>query len=242
MTDGFAADAPVPPSVAIIMDGNGRWARGRGLERILGHQHGIEAVREVTTECARLGVEWLTLYAFSEENWSRPHREVALLMDLLEKFLVGERRTLIENNVRLVHSGRREKLRAGVLARLDETIAVTEGHTGMTLCLAISYGGRAEIVDAVRQLAAEVQAGTIRPEDVDEAAIQARLYQPLMPDPDLLIRTAGEQRVSNFLLWQISYAEMFVSPVCWPEFRKEHLREAFRAYGQRVRKFGSLAQ
>jgi len=234
------ADLVVPRSVAIIMDGNGRWARSRGLERIVGHESGTDAVREVVTECARLGVEWLTLYAFSEENWRRPQREIDLLMALLRRFLVQERGTLMDNRVRLVHAGRRDRLPPDVLAVLEETLALTAGNGGMTLCLAISYGGRTELVDAMRALAERVRAGAIAPEAIDEAAIAEQLYQPRMPDPDLLIRTAGELRVSNFLLWQISYAEIWVTDVCWPEFRKQHLWQAFAAFGKRVRRFGTV--
>ena len=234
------APLPVPRSVAIIMDGNGRWARSRGFERIKGHERGTEAVRQTVEECARLGVEALTLYAFSEENWSRPEREIRLLMGLLDRFLLGERRTLMDNGVRLIHLGRRERLPAKTLALLDETIAMTAGNQGTVLALAISYGGRQEIADAVRRLAAEVEAGTLRAADIDEARLAAAMYRPELPDPDLLIRTAGELRVSNFLLWQISYAEIHVTDVCWPDFRAEHLHEAFRAFGRRVRKFGAV--
>ncbi len=238
--------APVPPdlvvprSVAVIMDGNGRWARRAGFERIRGHEKGIDAVRTTVTECARLGVEALTLYAFSEENWQRPDREVALLMRLLTKFLVDERATLMQNSVRLVHAGRRQRLDPKVLALLDETVALTAGNRGMHLCLAISYGGRQELVDAARSLARDVAAGRLSPDAIDERALAARLYQPQLPDPDLLIRTAGERRVSNFLLWQISYAEIHVADVCWPDWGAEHLLAAFRDYGARTRKFGKV--
>ncbi len=233
-------DLPVPRSVAIIMDGNGRWARSRGLERIFGHERGISAVRETVEECARLGVTSLTLYAFSEENWSRPQREIDLLMRLLERFLVEERKTLMDNGVKLLHVGRRERLGKSVLARLDETIALTASNHRMRLGLAISYGGRAELVDATRRIAEAVRDGRLDPDQIDEAVIRAHLYQPELEDPDLLIRTAGELRVSNFLLWQISYAELHVESVCWPDFRKEHLHAAFRAFGGRVRKFGAV--
>jgi len=233
---GFA----IPRSVAVIMDGNGRWAKGKGLERIRGHERGVEAVRTVATECARLGVEALTLYAFSEENWKRPRHEILLLMRLLRQFLTAERPTLVQNDIRLLHSGRRDRLDADVLATLDETMALTAGHRGMKLVLAISYGGRQEIADAARAIARDVAAGRLAPEAVDEAAVASRLYLPDVPDPDLLIRTAGEMRVSNFLLWQISYAEIHVSPVCWPDFRTEHLHDAFRDYGRRTRKFGQV--
>ncbi|MEZ5967326.1 MAG: polyprenyl diphosphate synthase [Planctomycetota bacterium] len=240
MSGTAPSDLVAPRSVAIIMDGNGRWARSRGFERIRGHESGTEAVRETVTECARLGVQWLTLYAFSEENWRRPQREIGLLMGLLRRFLVQERPTLMDNNVRLVHAGRREKLPKDILAVLDESLALTAGNDGMSLCLAISYGGRAELVDAMRGLAGEVERGELRPEEIDEASIARHLYQPDMRDPDLLIRTAGELRVSNFLLWQISYAELWVTDVCWPDFRKQHLWQAFDAFGKRVRRFGTV--
>jgi undecaprenyl diphosphate synthase len=235
-----ASDFVVPRSVAVIMDGNGRWARSAGFERIRGHEKGTDSVRTTVTECAQLGVEALTLYAFSEENWERPKREINLLMGLLRRFLVDERPTLMQNNVRLLHAGRRQRLDSDILRLLDETMALTADNSGMRLCLAISYGGRQELADAVRSIAREVAAGSLAPEAVDEATISARLYQPTLPDPDLLIRTAGELRVSNFLLWQISYAEIHVSPVCWPDFGKEQLHEAFRDYGRRVRKFGKV--
>ncbi len=230
----------VPRSVAVIMDGNGRWAKQAGLERIRGHEKGIDAVRTTVTECARLGVQALVLYAFSEENWQRPQREIDLLFRLLKRFLAEELPTLMQNRVRLVHSGRRERLAPDVLALLDGTMAATAANDGMVLSLAISYGGRQEIVDAVRRLAADVQRGALAPAAIDEAAIAARLYHPELPDPDLLIRTAGERRISNFLLWQVSYAEIHVAEVCWPEFRAEHLHAAFRDYGRRVRKFGKV--
>lgn len=238
--DGPPAGLVVPRSVAIIMDGNGRWARKRGFDRIRGHEKGAEAVRQTVEQCAELGVEALTLYAFSEENWQRPQAEIKLLMKLLKKFLVSERDTMMRNNVRLLHAGRQEKLPASVLATLRESIDLTAGNTGLRLCLAVSYGGRSELVDAMREIARKTRAGNIDPEVVDEAMIQAHLYQPGLPDPDLLIRTAGELRVSNFLLWQISYAEIHVTDVCWPDFRKEHLWAAFEDFGRRVRKFGAV--
>ena len=230
----------VPRSVAVIMDGNGRWAKNAGLERIRGHERGIDAVRTTVTECARLGVEALVLYAFSEENWQRPKREIDLLFKLLKRFLVEERATLMENRVRLLHAGRRDRLAPDVLQLLDETIALTAGNTGMRLSLAISYGGRQEIVDSVRALADKIRRGELQLAAIDENAIHAHLYHPELPDPDLLIRTAGERRISNFLLWQVSYAEIHVSDVCWPDFGKDQLHAAFRDYGQRVRKFGKV--
>lgn len=239
-TDGAPAGLTVPRSVAVIMDGNGRWARKRGFDRIKGHEKGAEAVRETVEQCAQLGVEALTLYAFSEENWRRPQVEIKLLMKLLKRFLVSERDTMMKNNVRLLHAGRTEKLPKNVLATLQESIELTAGNTGLKLCLAISYGGRSELVDAMRQIARKVKSGSIDPEEMDEAMIHRHLYQPDLPDPDLLIRTAGELRVSNFLLWQISYAEIHVTDVCWPDFRKQQLWEAFEDFGRRVRKFGAV--
>jgi undecaprenyl diphosphate synthase len=233
-------ELPVPASVAIIMDGNGRWAAQRGLERIKGHERGIDAVRETVTECARLGVKALVLYAFSEENWARPRHEIALLMRLLKRFLVEERPTLMQNRIRLLHHGRRARLSADVLAVLDESVQMTAANDGMRLGLAISYGGRAEIADAARAIAREVKAGRLDPEAVDETQLHAHLYHPGLPDPDLLIRTAGEQRISNFLLWQVSYAEIHVCEACWPDFRKQHLHAAFKDFGQRKRKFGRV--
>jgi len=240
MQEPSSDDLVVPKSVAVIMDGNGRWAKSAGFERIRGHERGIDAVRTTVTECARLGVEALVLYAFSEENWARPKREVDMLFKLLKRFLVDERGTLMDNNVRLLHSGRRERLAEDTLRLLDETIELTAGNSGMRLSLAISYGGRQELVDAVRGIAARARAGEIDAASIDEQTIHDALYQPELPDPDVLIRTAGERRISNFLLWQVSYAEIHVSDVCWPEFGAEQLHEAFRDYGRRVRKFGKV--
>ncbi|MEE2886982.1 MAG: polyprenyl diphosphate synthase [Planctomycetota bacterium] len=230
----------MPRSVAIIMDGNGRWARERGFERVMGHERGATAVRETVEQCAELGVEALTLYAFSEENWQRPRIEIKFLMGLLKRFLVKERDNLMRNDIRLVHAGRRDRIPDAVLAELDRTIEMSKDNGGMTLCLAISYGGRAELTDAVSAIAEAVRSGSLAPEDIDEALISHYLYQPHLPDPDLLVRTASEMRVSNFLLWQISYAEIYVTDVCWPDFRKEHLWEAFLEFGKRTRKFGAV--
>lgn len=235
-----ASELVVPRSVAVIMDGNGRWARKAGLERIFGHERGVEAVRSTVTECARLGVQALTLYAFSEENWQRPEREVKLLFGLLEKFLTRELPTLVQHRVRLLHAGRRERIPRQVLQLLDETCNKTASHDGLQLCLAISYGGRQEIVDAVRKIAQRVARGELPAEAITEQSIHDGLYQPQLPDPDLMIRTAGEMRISNFLLWQVSYSELHVCDVCWPEFGVEHLHAAFRDYGRRVRKFGKV--
>lgn len=239
--NNIAADEiVVPRSVAVIMDGNGRWAKNAGFERIRGHERGVDAVRATVTECAKLGVEALVLYAFSEENWARPKREINMLFKLLKRFLLDERGTLMDNNVRLLHSGRRARLAPDVLELLDETIALTANNDGMQLSLAISYGGRQELIDATQKLAKRVQSGELAPEAIDEQAIHDALYQPSLPDPDVLIRTAGEMRISNFLLWQVSYSEIYVHDICWPDFGKEQLYEAFRDYGRRVRKFGKV--
>jgi len=235
-------EVSLPRHVAIIMDGNGRWAEHRGLPRVQGHLAGIESVREVTRESARLGLERLTLYAFSSENWKRPTEETGFLMELLERFLVEEREEIMENDVRLEAIGRLDGLPSPVQAQLRETRAMSAGNGGLTLSLALNYGGRAEIVDAARRLAAEVRDGTMRPEAIDEEAVARRLYAPGAPDPDLLIRTGGEMRVSNFLLWEISYAELYVTPTLWPDFRKEHLHAAVQAYTGRERRFGGVVE
>ncbi|MHC4078707.1 MAG: polyprenyl diphosphate synthase [Planctomycetota bacterium] len=239
-TDDPPPGLAVPRSVAIIMDGNGRWARQRGFDRIRGHERGAEAVRETVEQCAQLGVEALTLYAFSEENWRRSAVEIKLLMKLLQRFLVQERPTMMDNNVRLLHAGRTDKLPEKVLATMQESLDLTASNTGLRLCLALSYGGRSELVDAMKQIVRKAREGSLDVEQVDEALIHAHLYQPDLPDPDLLIRTAGELRVSNFLLWQISYSEIHVADVCWPDFRKQHLWAAFEDFGRRVRKFGAV--
>ena len=231
---------PFPEHIAIIMDGNGRWAEERGLRRVFGHRAGIDSVREVTTECARMGVQSLTLYAFSVENWKRPRAEVRYLMRLLRHFLVEERATLMENEVRLHCIGRLADLPQEVLTELRRTEQLTRGNPGMVLRLALSYGSRTEIADGVRALVTDVLQGEIDPGSIDDETLRQYLYDPETPDPDLLIRTAGEQRLSNFLLWQASYAEIHVSEVCWPEFRKSALLAALRDYAGRVRKFGGL--
>ncbi len=231
---------PFPENIAIIMDGNGRWAQKRKLRRVLGHREGIASVREITTECASMGVTSLTLYAFSVENWKRPSPEVRFLMKLLTEFMVEERPTLMENDVQLRCIGRLDDLPADALRELRETEELTRGNGGMRLRLALSYGSRTELGDAVRRMCTDAVSGGLDPESIDEDSIRAYLYDPETPDPDLLIRTAGEMRISNFLLWQISYSELFVSDVCWPEFRRKELMEAIACYARRVRKFGGL--
>jgi undecaprenyl diphosphate synthase len=224
------------------MDGNGRWAQERGMRRVFGHKEGISSVREITTECARMGMASLTLYAFSVENWKRPSVEVRYLMRLLRRFLVAERPTLMKNGVRLIGIGRLDDLPEDALRELRATEELTAPNDGMCLRLALSYGSRTELADGLRRAVADAQAGRLRPEDVDDETLRSYLYDPETTDPDLVIRTAGELRLSNFLLWQASYAEIFVSDVCWPEFRKPHLMEALRAYARRERKYGGLIQ
>ena len=231
---------PFPEHIAIIMDGNGRWATERGMPRVFGHREGVRSVREVTTECARMGVKSLTLYAFSEENWKRPGQEVKYLMRLLRVFMRRERKTLMDNGVRLRCIGRLDRLPAAALGALRETEVLTAGNDGLLLRLALSYGSRAEMADAVRRIAEEARAGTLDPATIDEETLRAYLYDPTTPDPDLVIRTAGEMRVSNFLLWQLSYAELYVTPACWPEFRRDQLLSAMQEFASRRRKFGGL--
>ena len=232
----------LPRHIAIIMDGNGRWAVQRGLPRIEGHRRGVTSVRRITEHCARLGVEQLTLYCLSSENWRRPAHELELLMQLLEQYMIEERPLLMRERIRLSVIGRREGLPASTLEEMDRTVSVTAGNDGLRLCLAINYGSRAEIVDATRALAAEARDGLIDPLKIDERAIAARLDTAGMPDPDLLIRTAGEMRISNFLLWQISYAELWITEVCWPDFAEPDLDAAIAAFAGRERRFGGLSQ
>ncbi len=228
----------VPRHVAIIMDGNGRWARERGLPHVAGHRAGAEAVRRVMNACDVAGVEVLTLYSFSTENWKRPEEEVKALMGLLLELVSAETAGLVERNIRLRVIGRREGLPGEVGEALERAITATASCTGATLCLALNYGSRAEIVDAARALAEDVKAGRLEPGAIDESAIDERLYTSGLADPDLLIRTAGEMRVSNFLLWQISYAELYVTDVRWPDFGEAAFFDALREYQSRDRRFG----
>ena len=230
----------LPRSIAIIMDGNGRWAVERGLPRMYGHKTGAQSVRAVVTECARLGLDALTLYSFSIENWKRPEDEVDFLMSLYEDYLIAERQEMIDNNIRFIQCGRRRGLPARVLEELDRTIEATRHCRGLKLVLAINYGSRAEITDAVRAIASKVAAGEMRVEDINEETIRSNLYVPELPDPDLLIRTAGEMRISNYLLWQISYAELYVTKTLWPDFGVEGLHAAIRDYASRHRRFGGI--
>jgi undecaprenyl diphosphate synthase len=232
--------ARLPKHVAIIMDGNGRWARQRGLPRIEGHRRGVQSVRATVEECCRLGIGQLTLYCLSVENWKRPQEELDFLMALLRHYLVEERAEILEQNIRFTTIGRRSDLPDEVLHEIDENMRLSQHNTGMVLCLAINYGGRTELVDATRAIAEQVQQGKLDPEDIDEATVSDMLYTGGMLDPDLLIRTAGEMRVSNFLLWQISYAELWVTEKCWPEFDRVCLHAALRDFAQRERRFGGL--
>jgi undecaprenyl diphosphate synthase len=230
----------LPRHVAIIMDGNGRWAQRRALPRVVGHRRGIASVRSVVEEGCRLGLAQLTLYCFSVENWKRPPRELTFLMRLLRHFLVVERNELIEQNVQLRMIGHREGLPAEVVHAYERTAEQTASNDGMILCLAVNYGGRWEIADAARRLADDIRAGRLDPARVDEPTFASYLSTAGMSDPDLLIRTAGEMRISNFLLWQISYAELWITPTLWPDFRGDDLLQACRAFAARERKFGGL--
>jgi undecaprenyl diphosphate synthase len=231
----------LPDAVAIIMDGNGRWAEERGLPRFKGHEVGAESVRAITRECARLGLKELTLYAFSTENWRRPDAEVGLLMELLERYLVEERRELMDNGIVFRAVGELERLPARVLREYETTRAMSERNGGMVLRLALSYGSRQELLRAAQGVARlAVAEGLEAALALQEDDLRRFLYDPTMRDPDLLIRTAGELRLSNFLLWQLSYAELYVARVAWPDFREAALHEALRAYGARERRFGGL--
>jgi undecaprenyl diphosphate synthase len=223
------------------MDGNGRWAERQNLPRLAGHQRGVDSVRRTTEEAARLKIEQLTLYCLSSENWKRPQTEINFLMHLLERYMIEERATIMDNNVRVRMLGRRDDIPDHVLHELDRTIEMSQTNTGLWLNLAINYGGRAEIVDAVRAIGRQVQRGELTPQEIDESTIASHLYTSATPDPDLVIRTAGEMRISNFLLWQISYAEIWVTDKCWPEFDETTLHEAIRAYAARRRRFGGLS-
>ncbi len=230
----------LPEHVAIIMDGNGRWARERGLFRVQGHQRGYQTVRQIVRDAGEIGIKVLTLYVFSSENWKRPKKETDALMTLIEHAARHELNELKENNVRIRFIGRRAGLPDSLIKEMDRDIEETKGNSGLILNLAINYGGRVEIVDAVREIAEEVRQGTISPDDVTEYLISQRLYAPDLPDPDLLIRTAGELRVSNFLLWGVAYSELWVTDSLWPDFNATLLTDAIRDFQSRVRKFGSV--
>lgn len=232
----------LPEHIAIIMDGNGRWARQKKLLRIKGHETGAKAVREITRECAKKHLKQLTLYSFSQENWKRPKREIDLLMKLLKNFLIGEREEIQKNNIRLTAIGRIKELPEFVQRELSISIEESKMNTGMVLCLALNYGGRTEIIDATKKIAEELKKGKLKIDEITEESFKKYLYMPNMPDPDLLIRTGGEMRISNFLLWEISYAELWVTDTYWPDFKKPHLEEALSAYANRERRYGGLKE
>jgi undecaprenyl diphosphate synthase len=236
-----AQHGDVPRHVAVIMDGNGRWAKSRGRPREFGHRAGMRAVREAVEGAAAAGVEVLTLFAFSQENWQRPAGEVSALMALLELYVRREVRELKEKGVRVHAIGDLDRLTLRTRAALERAVEQTKGGTGLRLNLAISYGARAEIARAARRLAERVQQGSLVPGEIDEAAIAAELYTGDLPDPDLLIRTSGEFRISNFMLWQLAYTEIHITPVLWPDFTREHLFRAIRDYQGRERRFGRVA-
>ena len=232
----------LPRHIAVIMDGNGRWAKRKGAMRIFGHKNAVQAVREVTEACGELGVKYLTLYAFSTENWSRPKEEVEGLMELLVSTLKQEIDRLMENQVRLITVGELSDLPPECQANLQWAIEQTRTNTGLTLNIALSYSGRWEIIQAVKSLVKDVQSGKIDEKDISDRVFENYLQAPGIPDPELLIRTSGEMRVSNFLLWQIAYTELYITPTLWPDFRKEHLYEAIWSYQQRERRFGKTSE
>jgi len=230
----------LPHHVAIIMDGNGRWAKRKGNVRIFGHQNGVEAVRQVTEAAGELGVEYLTLYAFSTENWNRPKGEVDALMGLLVNAIQNETENLNKNNVRLSVIGELSDLPASVLKQLQSAIDYTADNNGLNLVIAVSYSGRWEITSAVKKIVNDVKAGKIDPENIDDSVFESYLNTSTIPDPELLIRTSGERRISNFMLWQLAYTELYFTPVLWPDFRKEHLYEAILDFQHRDRRFGRV--
>lgn len=230
----------LPHHIAIIMDGNGRWAREHKMSRIQGHRKGAERVREITHECARLGIKRLTLYAFSQENWKRPKLEINFLMRLLKRYLVKERKEIMDNNIRFTAIGRIKELPDAVKKELAKITEISKNNKGMVLCLALNYGGRQEIIDAVKSIAEDALAGKCDIANLNEGHFSQYLYDPEMEDVDLLIRTSGEVRISNFLLWQISYAELWITPVLWPDFKKEYLHRAIIDFSKRERRFGGI--
>jgi undecaprenyl diphosphate synthase len=232
----------VPQHIAIIMDGNGRWAKQKGMPRVVGHHSGVKSVREVTEAAAQVGVRYLTLYAFSTENWNRPPAEVTALMSLLVETIKGEIRDLNKNGVRLLAIGNIEALPAPTYKALVDGIEQTKDNTRINLVLALNYSAKWEILHATKHLASQVAAGTLHPDDIDEAQFESALSTQGIPDPELLIRTSGEARISNFLLWQIAYAELYFTPVYWPDFGKKELYEAIHSFQNRERRFGMTSE
>lgn len=232
----------LPKHIAIIMDGNGRWAKQKGMLRAFGHENGTKSVRETVEACAELGIENLTLYAFSTENWNRPKLEVDTLMRLLVSSLKKEIKTLTENDIKLEAIGNLKSLPKKVLRELNDVIETTKGNKHMTLTLALSYGSREELLNTVKEISIKVKNNIISTENIDESIINEHLYTRNLPDVDLLIRTSGEQRISNFLLWQIAYAELYFTPILWPDFKKQHLCDAIIEYQKRERRFGKTSE
>ncbi len=230
----------IPRHIAIIMDGNGRWAQHKSLPRVFGHRQGAKIIERIALFCVDLGIESLTLYSFSTENWKRPKSEINALMHIHSEYLVGIRPKLMKNNVKLIHLGRTEGLPVKVVSNLSKAVKETSDNTGMILALALNYSGRAEIVDATRKIAQEYKKGKLRLKDIDEQCVGQNLYANKLADPDLLIRTANEMRISNFLLWQISYSEFYVTKTLWPDFKKTSLEKAIMAYASRTRRFGTI--
>ena len=232
----------LPSHIAVIMDGNGRWAQKRLLNRVKGHEKGADTVRMVVRTCREIGIGFLTLYAFSTENWERPKSEITALMTLLKRFLAGEKQEMLDNNIRLNAIGQTGRLPADVREALDDTMTATAGNDGMWLNLALSYGARTEIVEAVKKIAGEVKSGTIEPASITPELISQHLYTADIPDPELLIRTSGEFRLSNFLLWQIAYSELHVTPTLWPDLTRDELIEILKDFQQRERRFGRVSE
>ncbi|VAX40476.1 Undecaprenyl diphosphate synthase [hydrothermal vent metagenome] len=230
----------LPRHIAIIMDGNGRWAQAQGLPRIEGHRRGVKSVRQIVEECSKFGIEQLTLYCLSSENWKRPEQELNLLLQLLEQYVIEERSEIMRQDIRFTIIGRRDGLGESTLSEVQKTIETSSKNKGMTLCLALNYGSRGEIVDAMKSISQKVADKTISIDEINEETISSHLYTAGMPDPDLLIRTAGEMRLSNYLLWQISYAELWVTEVCWPAFGRAELLQALTSFTNRTRRFGGL--
>ncbi|HWV56907.1 MAG TPA: polyprenyl diphosphate synthase [Longimicrobiales bacterium] len=240
LLQAIKVDGTIPRHVAIIMDGNGRWARARGLPRHRGHQAGADSVRDVVRGAVAAGVPILTLFAFSQENWHRPEREIAALMSLLQRYALRERAELRRQGVEVRVFGDLDRLARGPRTAVRQIEAATRGGTALQLNLMISYGGRAELARAARRIAEKVASGALDPDAIDEAAVEAELYTAGIPDPDLLIRTSGEHRISNFMLWQLAYTEIYITSVLWPDFRREHLFEAIHDYQKRDRRFGRV--
>ncbi len=230
----------IPRNIAIIMDGNGRWAQQQSLPRVEGHREGASIIESIALHCVDLGIESLTLYSFSIENWKRPQAEINALMHIHSEHLVSIRPTLMNNNVKLLHLGRVAGLPESVRKDLTDTMEMTASNTGMKLALALNYGGRAEIVDATRKIAQKYKDGELRLDDIDQQCVSDHLYETRLADPDLLVRTANEMRISNFLLWQVSYSEFYVTKTLWPSFKRESVEEAILAYAKRRRRFGAI--